>query len=142
VPCMLQKNVSSDELSLFFRLRGERKGKKKAYSRASALLRGFDGPGVFGPSVFTEYVVVNVSVDIFRVDQRAVHVEDAGLDWRQARSRHSWGLSRSEIKLEPFFLLSSGVVAMLRHVHRLRQVPLHSTPQALNQARDNSPRTS
>jgi len=61
------------------------KGEEGAYGGAgSALELGFYAPGEGGPVVRCEDGVCDEGVDVFGVDEEAVHVEEAGFDWREA----------------------------------------------------------
>lgn len=50
------------------------------YLASPALLLGFDAPWQVGLAVRVEDVIIDLGVDVFRVDEEAVYVEDAGAD--------------------------------------------------------------
>jgi hypothetical protein len=54
-----------------------------AYWRSAALLGGFYGPGVVRGTILVQNFVVNLGVDVLRIDEEPVDVEDACADWQE-----------------------------------------------------------
>lgn len=60
-----------------------------AHWRAAALLGGFDSPGIIGAVVLVQDVVVDLGVDVLRVDEEAIDVEDTGPNcWERDKALH------------------------------------------------------
>lgn len=60
----------------------------------AALQLGFDAPGQCGPAVAREQVVGADRVEVFGVDEEAVHVEEAGADGGEAAGACQFGDAR------------------------------------------------
>jgi hypothetical protein len=55
------------------------------YSRSgTALELRFNTPWHFGAAVLTQDYVDYIGVDIFGVDEEAIHIKDTGSDWGEA----------------------------------------------------------
>jgi hypothetical protein len=68
------------------------------YRCASALLRGFYTPGVGRFVIGGEDFVVDLGVDIFRIYEGSVDVEDASPDWGKMWDHRGGGLRHGHFR--------------------------------------------
>lgn len=66
------------------------------FGAGPALQLGFDIPGEVGPVAFAEDDVIAEGVDVFSVEEKTIHVKEAGADWRETGGTSVKSESNSE----------------------------------------------